>query len=196
MGLDDQDLKMLLAANLDTSFELFVLAYQRKLYVLVWYMIHHRQDAEDIVQDTFIRAYRALASLSSDEMQALKLRSWLFKIAYNLSLNYINRYAGFQSQLLSIDLPEGKDYFEGTALGQCPSPEVEIELREIRDNIYICVNQLSISLRIPILLHYITGLSYHEIAEVLHQPVNTVKSNGRRGLMKLQEMLKKQDERR
>jgi RNA polymerase sigma-70 factor, ECF subfamily len=188
MDLCDKDLLALLASDLNTYFDLLLLTYQQKLFVFVLNMVHNRQDAEEIVQDAFVNAYRGLKKFSPLEIQMLHLRPWLFKIAYNLSLNHINRHA--ISPTISIDLAESRLYFEGTEQGQYASPEKEMEEKEALAELYSYIKQLPDLLRVPLILHYIVGLQYSEIAEVLQQPFNTVKSNGRRALKKLHELRK------
>ncbi len=190
MGPCDHDLKALLAVDLNAYFDLLVLAYQQTLYALVFHIVRNRQDAEEVVQDAFIKAHRALSEKSSSEIQMLKLRPWLSTIAYHHALNYIR---GLRSQSVSIDLPEGREIFEATEGGQHLSPEVEIESKETCNELYASIERLPNAFRDTIILHYLAYLPYCEIAEILHQPLNTVKSRGLRGLKMLHEMLKERE---
>lgn len=183
MDSGEQELKRRLAIDLKGSFDLLVVAYQQKLYALVWYMIRNSEDAKDIVQDAFINAYKALSKMPPKAIKEMKLRPWLLKIAYNLSLNHISR----TSQSASIDLVDESKHFQHI------SPEADFEGKETKDELYICIMQLPDTLRIPVILHYILGISYKEIADdILHQPFNTVKSHGRRGLEELRKALEAQ----
>lgn len=198
--LCDERLKALLAENLSMYFELLMLAYQHKLMTFVCF-IYARQYAEDIVQETFINAYKALSKYSMPQIQELKLKPWLFRIAYNLSQNHRKRYERFSEQFISIsiDVPEGKELLEEMDHGQCVSAETEAEWEESRQEENTCIRQLHVrilrlpkALQFPVILHYIAGLEYPEIAKELDQPLNTVKSNGRRGFKKLQEMMREE----
>lgn len=189
----DRKLTELLAADLDSNFEEVVLAYQHRLYSYVRFMVGNEPDAEDMIQDTFVNAYQALRRYSESEVRSLKLKPWLYKIAHNLVLNHI-RYAdrSSQSKEISIDRAELGESLGLIEQDQYSLPEQVLESNETREELYMCLNRLSASNRTPVILHYISGLPYHEIAVILNQPVNTVKSNGRRGLISLQQMLRMQ----
>ncbi len=114
MCLSEQDLLKLLAEDLYRNFDLLVEQYQQKLFVFILLKVRHRQDAEDIVQETFIRAYRCLASPSHHEDMPVKLSPWLFKIAHNCSLNHMMRGEKRSSQLVSIDCSDIRELLEST----------------------------------------------------------------------------------
>lgn len=186
-GKDNTEFLIEPSCDLDTYLDQVVKVYQNDLYTFVLYMIHHPQDAEDIVQNTFVNAFQALRNFSPAEMQMLRPRAWLFTIAHNLTINYINRYKSRQSQWVPFDSVEEKEFLEEAGL--CSSPEVEAEDKEDHDELYTCIRQLSKTLRVPVVLHYIVGLQYREIADILNQSLNTVKSDGHRGFKRLQKMM-------
>lgn len=189
---DSQELKRLLASDLQASFRLLVKCYQHILYNYVRYMLHHQQDAEDLVQEVFFRAYMALYTFSRAQWDELDLRPWLFTIARNLCLNHLNRVRSHQSKLISIDQPQGVEAVERMEFKHHPSPEGEMEDRETLEEVSKCIRRLAEKLRTPVILHYVIGLPYQEIAIILDQPENTVKSNGRRGFNALLAMMKEE----
>ncbi len=193
MCLCEQDLLVLLAEDSERYFDMVVTTYQQKLFAFVFLKVCHRQDAEDIVQEALIHAFYWLKSRSSHEIKQMNLRPWLFKIAYHGALNHLTRGGKRSSQLVSLDCSEERAFLESVVCGRYASPEKELEEQEVYHELYICIQQLPDHYRLPLLLHYIVGLSYREVAEILQQPFNTAKSNGRRGLEKLQKMLQQTD---
>jgi RNA polymerase sigma-70 factor (ECF subfamily) len=183
----DEELKTLLASDLPMYFELLMIAYEKKLIKFVG-LNYDRCYAEDIVQETFINVYKALMKRSAEEIVAMNIRSWLYTIVRNCALNHCQRYVKPPS--ISIDLQEGQDLLEETENGRYLSPDQEAEQKETYEELYLSIRCLPDHLRLPVMLHYIFELEYQEVAEVLQQPVNTVKSNGRRGLNKLRKMIK------
>lgn len=106
--MDNQELKRLLAANLRGHYRWLVICYQHKLYNFVRYMLHDPEEAKDLVQDIFIKAFEALSSFSQPQWEALELQPWLFTIARNHCLNYITRVEPKRSKLVSLDQSQGK----------------------------------------------------------------------------------------
>jgi RNA polymerase sigma-70 factor, ECF subfamily len=189
---NNQELKKLLMANLNANFRWLVLCYQHPLYNFVRYMLQHPQDAEDLVQEIFVKVYGVLLTFSPSQWERLELKPWLFTIARNDSLNYVSRVGRRQSKQVSLDQPGEREIFEGTVNKHYHSPEREMENKETLEELYKCIQQLSDPLRASVVLHYIIGLPYHEISVILNQPENTVKSNGRRGFKVLQTMMKEE----
>jgi RNA polymerase sigma-70 factor, ECF subfamily len=189
---DSQELKKLLVADLKANFLWLVVYYQHKLYNFVRYMLQHPQDAEDLVQEIFVKVYGALSSFSPSQWERLELQPWLFAIARRESLNYVSRVSRRQSKQVSLDQPAEWEIFEDTVHKHYPSSEGEVGDREALEELYKCIRQLSDPLRAPVVLHYIIGLPYSEIAMILNQHENTVKSNGRRGFKVLQAIMKEE----
>jgi RNA polymerase sigma-70 factor, ECF subfamily len=186
----DEELKALLASDLSTYFELLMLVYAQKLIAFTVSLSGNLPYTEDIVQESFIKAYYALERSSSEKILSMNIRAWLYKITYNTYVNYITRYDKFSP--VSTDLPEEREYLEITENGHYPPPDKEVEQKETYNELYFCINRLPDKLRLPVLLHYIFELEYQEVAEVLQQPFNTVKSNGLRGFRKLRDMMREE----
>ncbi len=179
-----------LAADLDGSFERLVLAYQDRLYSFALRLSGNRQDAEEIAQDAFVRAYRALCSYGPERIRALALRPWLYQIALNV---YRNRVRGPRLTTVTLDGDAGR-----TAArldnGEAARPEAIVERGERERQLSAHLQALPARYRVAVVLRHVVGLNYHELMAVLDQPVGTIKANVHRGLRLLRESLRHQDD--
>jgi RNA polymerase sigma-70 factor, ECF subfamily len=185
----DAMLAAALARDLDRSFELLVIAYRVRIVTFVARMLRDDARAEDVAQDVFVRAYRALQAYPSERRAALRLRSWLYTIARNLTRNAF-RDAPPASE--SLDYDDGNP--RSALLDPDPSPENVVLREETWNSVGAAVDRLSPALRDAFVLRYFDELSYDEIAESLDQPVGTVKASAHRGLMAVRAHLEKNDE--
>lgn len=174
--MDETRLNHLLARDLDANFEALVLHFQDRIYRFALRLSRSPQDAEEIAQDAFIRAYRALKSYPAARVQAMALRPWLYQIALNAFRNRARRkrlpLAELDTDIVSPD--------------HGPDRHAEAAIRG--EEIMRALDTLPDRLRAAVVLHHIEGLSYDEIASVLGQPVGTVKSNVHRGVGALRDM--------
>jgi RNA polymerase sigma-70 factor (ECF subfamily) len=174
------ELSGLLARDLNHYFPSLVLNFQRRLYTFTLRYTGIPQDAEDITQETFIRAYHALADYPAERIRTMKLQPWLYKIA--LHICYRHR-STIRLQYISLDLSEEQQpSLEGDE-NEHPEKVVEDheEIRELEAMIALLPEQY----RIAISCYYFEELGYREIAEMLNQPIGTVKSNVHRGMLLL-----------
>lgn len=173
----DEELAAALAADLPGSFERLVLAHQGRLYGFALGWTHDPRDAEEIAQDAFVRAYRALAGYPAARVRALALRPWLYRIALNVAHN---RRRGKRPRLVSLDR-------QGDGAGPEPAedarrlPEARVELAEQGDELGALVAALPARYRAAVILRHVEGLGYAEVAAVLDQPIGTVKAHVHRG---------------
>ena len=183
--MHDEELTNLLAEDLDGSFERLVLTYQDRLYGFALRLTGSPRDAEEIAQDAFVRAYRALAQYPADRVRALAPRPWLYQITRNVVLN---RVRGRRLRLVSLDGPEdgGRVDPQDDEAGR---PESMLERLEQRDQLGALVAGLPERYRAAVVLRHVEGLGYDEVAAVLGQPVGTVKANVHRGVRLLREAL-------
>jgi len=186
----EQDLPAALAADLEGSVERLVLIYQDRLYAFALRLAGNPQDAEEIIGDTFVRAYQALTRYPAERIQELALRPWLYRIALNI---FRNRGRGRRLSVVSCEQPgEGQDLsFAGDNAGR---PDMMLEQAELRAKLAAVIAALPERYRVAIVLRHVQGLGYGEIAAVLRQPVGTVKANVHRGLRLLREALNKERE--
>jgi RNA polymerase sigma-70 factor, ECF subfamily len=186
---DDTLLADALARDLDRAFEGLVIAYRTGIVSFIARMLHDDARAEDVAQDVFVRAYRALQTYPAERRAALRLRSWLYAIAHNLTRNAFR------------DAPppsDSLDYEDGAArpalMDARPGPDQLVLRAEAWESVGDAIARLSPALRPAFVLRYVDDLSYDEIAETLDQPVGTVKASAHRGLLAVRAHLEKHDD--
>jgi RNA polymerase sigma-70 factor (ECF subfamily) len=163
-------MEAVLTRSVEGQFEKMVHEHQDRIFAFALAMSGNRHDAEEIAQDTFLRAYRALAGYTPERIRDLKQRAWLHQIALNVTRN---RVRGLKPKLVELN---------GSEPDLDPGPEARAIQREGLDALAVRVAGLPIRYREAVVLRYVQELSYAEVAEALQQPVGTVKSNVHRGL--------------
>jgi len=168
-----------LATDLDGSFEELVRVLQDLVYGIGLRGTANRQDAEEVAQDTFVQAYRALAGYPPDRVRAMYLRAWLARIAVNTAANKVRGRRRRPSLALDGDVaqPPGAGPEERAEAGAGQAACVRL------------LSRLPMRYRAAVVLRHVEGLSYAELAEVLDRPVGTVKAQVHRGLALLREEL-------
>jgi RNA polymerase sigma factor (sigma-70 family) len=174
----DSELAAALARDLDAAFEPFVIAYRACIVRFVARMLGDSGRAEDVAQDVFVRAYRALQTYSPERRAALRLRSWTYAIAHNLTRNAVRDAPARTDSLVYDDGTE-----RGAAVDPDPGPEAHAVRAETWQAVQNAVGALSPRLRPAFVMRYLDDLSYDEIAHALHQPVGTVKAAAHRGAL-------------
>ena len=168
-----------LAADLDRAFPTFVAEMQGPVYNGARRWLLGRQDAEDVAQEVFVRAYRALQSYPPDRISELRLRPWLFAITLNLCRNHARLRSRRPRQVtLGTNDRAAVDATDEAALEAVATDEWRERL-----------GRLDRRQRDAIVLRHVVGLSYEEIGEVLDCPVGTAKSDVHRGLERLRTLL-------
>jgi RNA polymerase sigma factor (sigma-70 family) len=179
-----------LARDLDGSFEELVLAHQRLVYGLALRVVANQADAEEVAQDTFVRAYHALAGYEAERVAAMRLRPWLAQIALNLARNRRRRRPPPTRPLEDGD--GGLPMVAAPAAGQ---PDQLAERRQEREQLAELLAGLPRGWREAVVLRHVEGLAYAEVAEVLGRPVGTVKTHVHRGVRQLRATLEAREER-
>ena len=187
--MDDRSLPAALAADLDGAFERMVLSYQNRLYGFALRLAGQPQDAEDITQDTFVHAYRALMAYPSERVRDLALRPWLYRIALNA---FRNRGRGGRLRVISLDHAGHESALGIEEQDAAVLPEQALEEAELRRTLGALVAALPARYRVAVVLRYVQDLGYREIASILRQPIGTVKGNVHRGLRLLQQTVNAQ----
>jgi RNA polymerase sigma-70 factor, ECF subfamily len=179
MGDEGQVLE-LLATDLDRYFYRLVLYAQQRLFAFAMRHTGNPQDAEDIVQEAFIRAYHALADYPAERIHTLKVQPWLCKI----TLHIFYRHRSSQPQYLPLDLSEESTLLdlEDDERGQ---PERVLENKEDLRELEALLAQLPEQYRVAVSCYYFEELSYREIADLLNQPIGTIKTHVHRGMLLL-----------
>lgn len=182
MGLVDEDIATLLARNLDAYYERLVSFYWHQLLAFAYRRTGSTQDAEDIVQESFVRAYLALERYPEERIRTLKVRPWLYKVTWSVYCNYTGR--SKSPPLVPLDLSEDGPLMEREEYWS-EQPEKLFEHVERRQELEELVNSLPPRYREIVSLYYFDELSHQEIAEMLNQRVGTIKVYVHRGIRML-----------
>lgn len=178
------DLRAGLARDLDGCFEQLVLCYQSQVYAFALRIAGNPQDAEEITQDAFVRAYRALAGYNVEQVQTLMLRAWLYQITLNV---FRNRVRGQRLKLVPLD--ELSTNAAEPAGDNQDEPEAIVARAERERELGAVIAKLPERYRVALVLRHVEGFGYGELATLLNQPVGTVKSNVHRGVELLRKAL-------
>jgi RNA polymerase sigma-70 factor (ECF subfamily) len=154
-----------------SAFDLLVRKYQHKVLKLVGRFVNDSAEAEDVAQEAFLKAYRALRSFRGDSA----FYTWLYRIAINTAKNALvsNRRRPVD---FNLDMQDPDQYERQSRLREIDSPDRLLLTDEIRDTVQRAIAQLPEDLRTAIVLRELEGLSYEEIAEAMDCPVGTVRS--------------------
>ncbi len=171
--------------SIDT-FEHIVDDYQRRLYGFALRMTGNREDAEEIVQDSFVRAFRALGKMTDEQRAELRLQPWLYTITLNVTRNRLRSKRPTNVALDALADPDAllNDTQEGPE-----QPEAIVDRAADMVLVEQALLQLPMHLRAAATLRFIEGRSHPEIAEILNQPIGTVKSHVHRAVRILRRIL-------
>jgi RNA polymerase sigma-70 factor, ECF subfamily len=178
----DETLVTELAADLDGTFEVLVLAHQDRLYSIALRVLGDPGEAEEAAQDAFVRAYRALTGYDPTRIRELRLRPWLATIVLNLCRSRRSRAASSRATLsLDAPLPAKAEPRTASASG----PAAVAERRATHLDWADLLLTLPPAQRAAVVLRHVDGLSYPELAQALGKPEGTVKAQVHRGLAQL-----------
>jgi RNA polymerase sigma-70 factor (ECF subfamily) len=167
----DQKLVERVQSGDKNAFNLLVTKYQHKVANLVSRYIKNHSDVPDIVQEAFIKAYRALPNFRGDSA----FYTWLYRIAVNCAKNHTVA-SGRKPPGSDVEIEDAEIYDSGDALRESASPEKLLLTSEIKKVVFDTIGQLPEDLRTAINLRELEGLSYEEIAVIMECPVGTVRS--------------------
>jgi RNA polymerase sigma-70 factor (ECF subfamily) len=184
MEIDSTDLRAQLASDIAGGFASLVAIYQHQLYAFLLRRVGDPQEAEDIVQETFLQAYYTLRRYPVERILTLALRAWLYKIASNVYLNTVRR---LKAPLVSLETLENTAWLEQEEEGAQPE-HILAELEERRE-LETLIRSLPPRYAETLMLYYFEHFSYQEIAYVLDCPPGTVRSYRHRGIQFLRKTL-------
>ncbi|WP_426359829.1 RNA polymerase sigma factor RpoE [Pseudocolwellia sp. HL-MZ19] len=167
----DQQLVVRVQSGDKHAFNLLVTKYQHKVASLVSRYVKNQSDVPDIVQEAFIKAYRALPNFRGDSA----FYTWLYRIAVNCAKNHLVA-TGRKPPGSDVEIEDAEIYDSGDALRENASPEKLLLTNEIKKVVFNTIEQLPEDLRTAINLRELEGLSYEEIAVIMECPVGTVRS--------------------
>jgi RNA polymerase sigma-70 factor, ECF subfamily len=173
--LSDQEVVLFARNGREAAYRELVRRYERPVFALIYRMVRDRELAEDLAQETFIKALNAIDSYRPE----FKFSSWIFKIANNAAIDHLRRR---ELDTLSLDgspHAETPEAMQATALqigARQESPLDAVEARELGGAIEAAIGRLRPEYRSCILLRHVEGRAYEEIAEILDLPLGTVKT--------------------
>lgn len=153
------------------AFDLLVLKYQHKIISVVNRYVRDSADVQDVVQEAFIKAYRALENFRGDSA----FYTWMYRIAINTAKNYlISR--GRRPPSSDVDVDDAEHYAGNENLQDFDTPETTLFCEQLQAAVESTIENLPEDLRTAVTLREMDGLSYEEIADVMKCPVGTVRS--------------------
>jgi RNA polymerase sigma-70 factor (ECF subfamily) len=186
--VDDRKLAAQAAKGRDAAFRELLCRYERPVFSLVFRMVRDRALAEDLAQETFIRAFRAIGSYNP----RYKFSSWIFKIANNHTIDYLRKRRldtvsidGSPHAVTGEEEAQTRLVVESTGEG----PDQYVEQRELGSQIEQAIGELRPEYRTVVLLRHIEGHSYEEIADIMDLPLGTVKTYLHRARAELKGLL-------
>lgn len=153
------------------AFDLLVLKYQHKIFGLISRYVRNADEIQDVAQEAFIKAYRALPKFRGDSA----FYTWLYRIAINTAKNHLVS-KGRRPPGTDIDV-EDAEYFDNcSALRDIESPEQSLQAAQLKAVVEDAISRLPEDLRSAVTLREFDGLSYEDIADIMECPVGTVRS--------------------
>ena len=168
----DAELVSRVQAGDKQAFDLLVIKYQRKIMRLLSRMIRDPAEIEDVAQEAFIKAYRALPQFRGESA----FYTWLYRIAINTARNWLAANKRAPSTPSAFENEEGETFNESDVLTDGSNPESEMASRQIAETVNKAINDLPEELRNAIVMREIDGMSYEDIAESMNCPIGTVRS--------------------
>ena len=168
----DQRLVERAQAGEKRAFDLLVSKYQRKLSRLLSRFIRDPAEVEDVAQEAFVKAYRALPSFRGDSA----FYTWLYRIGINTAKNHLVAMGRRAPTTTEFDADEAETSEDGGQLRDINTPESLMMSRQIGETVNAAMDGLPEELRTAITLREIEGLSYEEIAAIMNCPIGTVRS--------------------
>jgi RNA polymerase sigma-70 factor (ECF subfamily) len=154
------------------AYDQLVRRYQERVYATVYHMTSNHEDAHDLVQDTFIKAFRAIKSFKGDS----SFYTWVYRIAVNKTINFLKqRKNRVQVSLNDVDFNAENDP-DLVALVSDKTPRRDLNLLELQEKLNSAMQKLSEHHRMVVTLHDIQGLSHEEIGKIMDCNVGTVRS--------------------
>ncbi|HEU4353358.1 MAG TPA: RNA polymerase sigma factor RpoE [Burkholderiales bacterium] len=174
--MSDRDIDRQLVARAQRgdkqAFELLVDKYQRKLARLLSRFIRDPAEVEDVTQEAFIKAYRALPAFRGDSA----FYTWLYRIGINTAKNYLMAMGRRAPTSTEVEAEDAEGFEEGEQLRDINTPESVLLSNEIARTVNATIEQLPEELRTAIQMREIEGMSYEDIAKAMDCPIGTVRS--------------------
>lgn len=154
------------------AFELLVIKYQRKIFRLLSRLIRDPTEIEDVAQEAFIKAYRALPKFRGESA----FYTWLYRIAINTAKNYLVAQGRRAPTSTANEVEEAENFDDADQLRDVNTPDAMLLSKQVGEAVNRAIDRLPEELRTAIVLRELEGLSYEEIAESMNCPIGTVRS--------------------
>jgi RNA polymerase sigma-70 factor (ECF subfamily) len=181
-----------LVARDESAFNELVIAYERRVFALVYRMIGRREEAEDLAQEVFVQVFKAIDQFRGDS----KLSTWIFRIAVNLSKNrmkYLSRRkAGQQDDIDDMAERLGGESGKGVTVARVERPDTALEGMQLENIVKRAIEKVDPDFREVLILRDVEDMSYEEIGQLTGLAEGTVKSRIFRGRAQLKALVEKQ----
>ena len=164
------------------AFEQLVTPHEQMLWRVCWHYTHHQEDAADCLQETMLKAWKALKTYRGD----CSLSSWLYRIAQTVCLDFLRKQKRLPPTESADELAEEEGY---APVDQSPTPDEALLHQESVENIRAAIDALPAEMRTVIIFYALQGLGYEEIAAIMQTSVGTVKSRINRAREKIAKFL-------
>ena len=154
------------------AFDLLVAKYQRKLFRLLSRLVRDQSEIEDVAQEAFIKAYRALPNFRGESA----FYTWLYRIAINTAKNYMVAQGRRAPTQTEADIEDAENFEDGESLRTEDTPDRMLLSKQVAEAVNRAIERLPEELRTAIVLRELEGLSYDEIAASMNCPIGTVRS--------------------
>jgi len=175
-AMSDRDIDQQLVERVQrgdkAAFDLLVSKYQRKIFRLLSRLIRDSTEIEDVAQEAFIKAYRALPNFRGESA----FYTWLYRIAINTAKNYLVSLGRRAPTTTEADIEDAETFDDGDHLRDLNTPDSMLLTKQVAEAVNRAIDQLPEDLRTAIVLRELEGLSYEEIAESMRCPIGTVRS--------------------
>lgn len=183
MDYSDRQLVTNYLAGDEKSLEVLIKRYLKPIYSFVYRYVGNGQEAEDITQEVFVKIWRNLKKFDQNK----NFKTWIFSIAKNTSINWLRKkkaipFSNFENE-------EGENMLAETLADPAPLPNEILEQAGIAKILNVAINKLNPKYRMVLFLYYNDHFTFREIAEILDEPINTIKSRHRRALILLKRLL-------
>jgi len=167
----------------EKSLEILIRRYLKPIYNFIFSFVGGREEAEDITQEAFVKMWRHLKKFNSNK----SFKTWLFQIAKNTAIDWLRKKKAIP--ISQFDNEEGENVIMETLTDPEPLPSKILEQKDLAEELAQAMEELSAKNRLVLSLYYNDHFTLQEIAEVLEEPLNTIKSRHRRALIMLRKIL-------
>lgn len=165
------------------SLEILIQRYLRSIYNFVYRYARDPSGADDIAQDVFIKVWKNIKKFDSKK----NFRTWIFRIARNTAMDYLKKKKCIP--MSEFENAEGNNFISETISDEAPLPSELFDQADIAHKLNEAIDRLPINYQVVLLLYYREQFKFQEIAELMEESINTVKSRYRRGLLELRKFL-------